>query len=233
MADHRSADLSSPISQLTLRSNRLLLVEGPFDQGFLHTLLIRSGRAGVQVEPIGGRYNRDKPFSPSNLTETRASVRAWSRARGAERLTWVGIALDADLDADASFRSARAAIQFFSESRIPVPNAPWEAELNPEHGCSSSIFVFPKDQRTGDIEKQLWEQSFRSTAFGVCIDAYIDCILASGAEAGDEWKARINCLVHADPSMATHLRALERGTALAQKVDPEVFRVFWEAVPED
>ena len=233
MSDQRSKEPSQRSSQLTIHSDRLLLVEGPFDSGFLSRLLARSGRAGVQTEPIGGKNNRSSLWSAEDLRGTYASIKSWALASGAEDLKWVGIALDADGDPDASFDRARAGVRLFVRTAPPEPAAAWKLQVDQLTGRSSTVFVFPGGAATDDIERYIWDRSLQHTPFGRCIDSYIECILGGGSPPEGQWKARVNCFVHAEPRLEIGLTAERRGAALSDLVDAEVFSDFWSAIPAD
>ena len=81
------ADLHLPASSvenLDVSSDRILIVEGSFDLGFLHALLRRNNRRRVQVLTVDGKDNF-KNRALTRLTSDDGLI-----------LRWIGLARDAD-----------------------------------------------------------------------------------------------------------------------------------------
>src|SRR5687768_2054351 len=93
------APLDDDRELFTIRSDRLLIVEGSFDWGFLRTLLSSRGRRKVQIGVIGGKSKYARRVLARLLTDE------------SDQLRWLGLARDADSEEDNPFESMQDALR--------------------------------------------------------------------------------------------------------------------------
>lgn len=221
MSDAQSADSGSRSvgAPIQIRQDRLLLVEGESDVGFLRALLSRHGRAGVQIEALGGKGNYT------------AKVRARALAPGFDQVRWLGLARDADNDAYAAFDSMRHAIRRVTD-RLPlnVPTRPWETVHNDGGTHAVTLIVFPDGSRPGDLERFIWD-ALKAEPEAPCIDQYVQCLRQAGRDLPQEWKTRVYAFLSSRARPDMPLSAAARAAELP--TDSPVFRTLVDLFPAD
>ena len=157
-------------SELTfrVRSDRVLFVEGTFDVGFFRAVLVANHRRRVQIDRLDGEGG------------LRAKLLARSSAADFETVNWIGVALDADRDANGQWQSARDAIEAMTLRRFDVPTEAWTRSAGSPETGSATVIVFPGDGQAGRIESFLRE-GLRGSLEAPCVDLYVDCLGEVGA----------------------------------------------------
>jgi hypothetical protein len=202
-----------------LEEDRLLLVEGDFDLGFLRALLDRHGRKGVQVAQLDG------------IGSVGAKVAVRAIRPGFDKLRWLGLARDADRDARAAHQSLRDAINRASAFLpLTIPRRSWERTTSEAGRCSVTLFVFPDGEREGDFERYLWE-GLTSEPAATCVEAYVSCLRDTGRTLPREWKSRVYAYLAAlaRPDMPLHAA----GRAAELPMDSPYFQRLLDLIPSD
>ncbi len=187
MTEAERGVLASPPKELTVEivQDRLLLVEGPGDVGFFRAMFHANRRSRIQLAALGGEG------------DLRVNVAAALRTTGFRRLEWLGIAFDADKDAQAQFESALNAMRSLKPRQFALPDRAWTRAPRINEALSSTIIVLPDGVQTGDRERYVWERSLAIHPVAACIEASFDCMMNCGIDKSGDWKARVNTLLHA------------------------------------
>ncbi|MGH2534102.1 MAG: DUF3226 domain-containing protein [Thermomicrobiales bacterium] len=221
MSDDQRAggDGSITAEPTRVERNRLLLVEGEFDVGFFRALLSRHGRAGVQVEALGGVA----PYAKK--------VEALSNAPGFDQLHWLGLARDADNDAEAALASMRNAFSRIAE-RFPSnqPTRAWEMVSSDDGTRSVTLLIFPDGTHPGDLERLIWD-ALSSEREANCVETYVQCLRSVGCDLPREWKTRVFAYLSSRARPDSFLSAATRAGELP--TDSPVFRRLLDLLPAD
>jgi hypothetical protein len=165
------------VPSITITQTKLLLVEGEDEKQFCDALLSSSQKRDVQVLGYGGKDNLKVRFP------------AIIRAPGFDRVTWLGIAQDADDDPVIAFQRVRDVL---SRNAFSAPPGAWT--LGPGQP-DVMVFICPDGARTGDIEELLWDAVVaESPADVACIAAYFHCLRGATLQ-GTPAKARVHALL--------------------------------------
>jgi hypothetical protein len=214
-----SASSGSPgVETFRVNRDRILMVEGRFDAGFIRALLARNDRRHVQVEQLDGEGG------------VRAKVLARALTAGFESVKWLGIMLDADSNADGQYRSARDAIVAISKPRFAAPESGWSRRPAQRDQHSSSVIVFPDGATNGDLETFL-RSVLQNQPIAECVDRFVDCVKAAGTVLRHESKtwvySYLATLAQPGPTLSAAARAGEL------PVDHEGFASLLALIPRD
>jgi hypothetical protein len=176
------------MTAVTIEQPLVLVVEGGDDKNFFEASARCLGLAHVKVLLAGGKQNL-RPYikAISNAPDFRSKAIAF------------GVVRDADTDPTAAFQSVRDALL---EARLPAPEAPLQvAEGNP----AVSVMILPGAGQPGKIE-DLCLASVSADPATPCIEAYFECLLASGAsQPSDFSKAKVQAFLASRPKPCPHL----------------------------
>lgn len=218
------ADLHLPASSvenLDVSSDRILIVEGSFDLGFLHALLRRNNRRRVQVLTVDGKDNF-KNRALTRLTSDDGLI-----------LRWIGLARDADDNPGGAFASLQQTMRRFKELRpeagFGVSEVAW-SRIDHGNGKSSTLFVFPSATDSGDIEAWIWP-ALRPSPVTNCVDEFVTCLVTTGHEVVRASKARIYAYLAALASPEMPLEAAARAASIP--MDSQHFQQFLDQIPDD
>jgi hypothetical protein len=116
-----------------------------------------------------------------------ANLAAIPLTPGFTQVRWLGVAQDADEDADAAFVRIRDALRRVG---LPEPSRVWETTSTTPVVVA---FVLPDGAAPGDLETLVWRAVAGEPATP-CVDAYMDCLshAAGAAVPRQEWKARVH-----------------------------------------
>lgn len=160
----------------TLRSDRLLLVEGKDEVNLTAEMLRSWSIGGVQVIGVGGK---DKFKSEID------ALMSFARSKGL-RLSAIGVVRDADDSPNNALKSITGALRSLS---LPAPTS---------HGAFAQgpplvgVFILPDGTSPGAVEDLCWK-AVADTAAGKCSTVYLECLEESGALAS---KNPAKTLVH-------------------------------------
>ena len=169
--------MTSTNGNKTLKSDRVLLVEGTDEFNLIGTMLHSWKIGHVQVIEVGGK---DK--TKTNLE----IVLSDARAMGIE-LSGIGVLRDADAYPTRALQSVADAL---SSLDLPIPAS---------HGTfvrgtpSVGVFILPDGTTPGAVEHLCWK-AVKETPAGRCSNIYLECLEESGALAS---KNVAKTLVHA------------------------------------
>ena len=198
------------------------MVEGPGDVGFFSALFEANGRRRIQIQSLG---------SESNLS---SSISTLLRIPGFERLEWLGVALDADSNARAQFDSVINAFGGVSTLDISRPSSGWSRTKASSGEIASSILIFPDGIRPGDRERYVWERSLAIHPAATCIEASFECLVGCGIDKTEDWKARVNSLLHAlRPKSETRPNAERNGQLLFEITANADYSDILDLIPAD
>jgi hypothetical protein len=206
---------------IDVRSDRVLVVEGPFDYGFMSTLLRRNNRRRVEILPVEGK----------SQFRRRALTRLVSDDR--RQLRWIGLARDADQDPRAALQSLQETMREYCRLR---PDSGFgenrEAWVRTAHGAhiTSTRFVFPSMEEPGDIESWIWS-ALAVTPIAACVDDYVRCLIDSGYVPVRESKTRVYSYLAALAHPDDPLHAAARGERIP--MDGDQFLKFVAQIPAD
>ena len=148
---------------MTVKSDRLLLVEGSDEVHIVTKMLEKWRIEGIQTIDLGGKY------SFKTKLETLLS---YARSR-ALPLSAIGVIRDAD-------DSPKSALESVGDSlrKLGLPVPPLQQFV---HGCPSvGIFIMPDGKSRGSIEHLCWA-AVEATAAAQCSNSYLKCLRTSGA----------------------------------------------------
>lgn len=217
--DLSAEEIGLPIGYTDVVRDRLLVVEGDFDFGFLRELLDRNGRRKVQILPVDGR----KKIS------ARTQVRILADDK--DQLRWIGVARDADADASAALRSLQGTLRQLQKIRgwIPIPDEAWR-RMDNGSGRSVTLFVFPEGEASGDIERWIWS-ALKDDTIASCVDRYVSCLSDAEVELPRVWKTRVYAYLSALARPEMPLRAAARAQQIP--MGSPVFARFLSEIPPD
>ncbi len=161
----------------TLKSDRVLLVEGMDEVNLIGAMLHSWNIGRVQVIGVGGK---DKIKTNLEIVISEA------RATGIE-VSAIGVLRDADAYPTRALQSVTDALRSLN---LPAPDS---------HGAfmqgtpSVGVFILPNGTSPGAVEDLCWE-AVEETPAGRCSNVYLECLEESGALAS---KNAAKTLVHA------------------------------------
>jgi len=143
---------------LTLRRDKVLLVEGKDEANFFHALLEHQQLNDVQVIEIGGKDKFKSEF-PAFITSP-----------GFDNVKIYSIIRDADENVNSTFQSIKNILQKYNQ---PIPN---KIEEFAEQGNKKvGIFIMPGNKAEGMLE-DLCLNTVSDHPIIPCIDSYIECM---------------------------------------------------------
>lgn len=159
---------------IAITGSKLLLVEGEDERRFLEVLLRLAGKDDVQVLAYGGKNSLSAQFP------------AVMRTPGFDRVTWLGIAQDADLDAAAAFQRVHDVL---TRNAHPAPTQPWRVQSGQP---ATVVLIWPDGVRHGDLEELVWDAIVQTApAAATCVAAYFQC-LGTVSPQSPSSKARVH-----------------------------------------
>ena len=142
---------------IAIQAPFVLLVEGWDDVGFMASFLAHHAITEVQVLPYLGR------------DRLRTYLLALQNTPGFERVRWLGISQDADLDAAAAAQRIRDVLR---NAGLVVPDRSWKTMPG---SPSVAALVMPNGFDPGDLESLLW-QSVEERQIAKCVLEFLDCV---------------------------------------------------------
>jgi hypothetical protein len=95
--------------KITIKSSKIVIVEGRDEEGFFEAFLKTLGLAEIQVAGIGGK------------TQIRPNLKALVKDPDFSKIVSIGIIRDANADPKAAFQSVRDALK---SAGLPIPRLP-------------------------------------------------------------------------------------------------------------
>lgn len=214
--------MTDSLEPIRILKPRVLLVEGPGDVGFFTSLLSAYNRTRIQIIPLG---------TESSLTATAAAA---LKIPGFETLEWLGVALDADNDAGAQYASAVHALQAIETFAVAIPAHGWSKSTPSTGQIGSSLLIFPDGTRSGDRERYIWERAHRLLPAASCIETSFQCLMGCGVDKSEDWKARVNSLLHAlRPKSESRPNAERNGQLLFEITSEADYSDILRLIPAD
>lgn len=140
----------------------LLLVEGQDDRRFWDSFLRHHGRKSIQVIEYGSTSELNREFP------------AIVRTPGFDRIQWLCITEDADLDPDAAFDRICTVLR---KEGLPIPPEPWNTALGTP---AVATLILPARGQQGDLESLIWT-SIQDQLLAGCVNEFLECVRSSGA----------------------------------------------------
>jgi hypothetical protein len=156
------------VNHITIKKERLLIVEGKDEELFFDALLKHLNISNIQILSIGGKTKFRKNLGALlNRREEFAKVkRLW-------------ITRDADDDFNSAFQSICDALKALE---LPVPKKP----KIPTSSCPEiSIFIFPDNQSPGMLEDlclKVLQDNTQDTPIIKCLEDYFCCLARRSPE---------------------------------------------------
>ena len=164
---------------ITVRSDKLLLVEGTHEQKFFKCLLGAMGIVDVQVEQVGGQHS----FA-SGLKAVLSDPRFQ-----AGKVTAIGFVRDADSGVADKFESIKSTLTAVG---LPVPVTLAEPTPGRPH---VSVFIAPDNDRTGSIEDLCLDIAQPLEVMG-CATHFMECVaVIQGNAHPHHAKAKVQALL--------------------------------------
>lgn len=159
----------------TLRSPRLVLVEGPDDFHFIRFL---SRRDDLQIHIYEGKTSLQEEIGVLRMVE------------GFDRLERVVMMRDADDDPQAALQSVLS--QWSNAMDEPVPQVRSEEWFADGVGREWLVWIVPNSQDPGDIEELLW-RTVKPSPHKDCVEQMIACL---GSLSTTPYKSRTKALMY-------------------------------------
>ena len=156
--------MTSPFGRISVKSNRLVLVEGEDERNLLTKMLAEWNIQGIQTIPVGGKDN-----FRAGLEQVMESARATETG-----LLAIGVLRDADEYPDRAFQSVAGSV------RSQGLNTPSSHSVVAQGQPSTGIFILPDGTNPGAIEDLCW-RSVEDTATAQCCSNYLACLEVSNA----------------------------------------------------
>lgn len=171
----------------TITRPKVLLVEGDDDKELSEALLRLLGvPADVQVIPIRGKH------------DLRARVKAVVNTPGWERVERVGLVVDADANAEGAFKSAVSALE-----SVGI-DAPASVGVFGGAGVKAGVLVIPDSSASGALEDLVLASLTADPALQ-CVEAYINCVEATGLVLKKPSKSRVLAYLASRPDPVPRL----------------------------
>ena len=168
---------SGPLSNLTIDSPKLLLVEGIDEYRVFESLAEQIGVSGIQTIPYGGR------------PKLRSLLRTLVALSGFADVESLAIVMDADTSSSGSIQSICGSL---ASVGLPVPQGPLiQASTG---NLKVTYLVLPGGTSPGMLEDVCLSSAASDPAMN-CVDAYFKCIAAtslSGPRHNHRSKARVH-----------------------------------------
>ena len=180
---------STASHQESIRKPKLLLVEGREDLAVFRELCDHWGLDDIQIIAMEGIKN------------LRARLNVLVRDPGFRKLRTLGVARDADDNAQSAFQSVRSAL---AECPPLSTGLPPKAGVRGAANPATIVFVVPDNTSPGNLETML-NRTRAGDPTDRCIDEYFDC-LAQQAEFGpserrlDKARAHARIAVSSNPA---------------------------------
>lgn len=159
----------------------LLLAEGKQDARFFQALAKHIGLKNIQIEEGGGIYQLPQ------------ALKALKNRSGFANVTSLGIARDAETNANAAFRSVCGALETM---KLPIPDMPLKAASGVPR---VTIMILPLgDGNTSGILEDVCLSSVEDTPVMECVNAYFECLRTDNVTLSHEMsKAKIQVYLSA------------------------------------
>lgn len=139
---------------------RVIVVEGKDEQSFFAKIIEHMDLQDFQVLPIGGK------------TKLRSELKALVRTRGFANVKALGIARDADQDAQSAFQSVVDAVRDVDSFSLCIPEEP--LKLVGERP-SIAVVILPGNNRPGALE-DLCLEAVADDSATICLNEYFKCL---------------------------------------------------------
>lgn len=172
-----------------IRGAAQLLVEGKSYVHLVSTLTRRHSIASPELQDFGG------------VNELSSFLAAFVRAPGFERVERLGVVRDAEECSESAFQSVQGSL---SKAGLVIPKEPGRIEPGQP---SVGVLIVP-GQGPGMLETVLC-RTFAGTPIDICIDEFLECASAAGADRRRPHKARAAAYLatRTDPGLAVGVAA--------------------------
>lgn len=173
----------------TIRGASQLLVEGKSYVHFASALTKEHSIASPELQDFGG------------VNELSSYLAAFVRAPGFERVERLGVLRDAEGCSESAFQSVQGSLE---KAGLVVPQTPGHIEPGQP---SVGVLIVP-GHGSGMLETVLC-RTFTGTPIENCIDQFLECAHAAGADIHRPHKARSSAYLatRADPGLAVGVAA--------------------------
>lgn len=160
VAGKRPPAQSTSSRQESIRKPKLLLVEGKEDRVVFRELCDHWGFEDIQIMEMEG------------ISNLHARLNVLVRDSGFQDLQALGIARDADDDAQKAFQSVRTALSNCPPLRTVLPS---KAGVRGAGRPATAVFIVPDNTNPGNLETML-NTTKAGDPVDTCIDEFFDCL---------------------------------------------------------